>query len=412
MAGVYERIGGLKQAEAPEDAGQLAIRNIARGGARAAEAFMGLPGDIVQGGLGLANMGIEKLTGGESPLPRELPVATSDWYRQNITKPLTGEYLEPKGKIEKGIDDVIGDFTSLMVPIGPALGAGKAAAAAGLGNLASWVTEGIGGSEGKKGLAKAGAMLLATAVNPGSLKKHMKGLYSAAEASIPEGATILASPIREQIAKTQAKLKHGGHTPIKNEMHGKIADLEMKMNAGGEIPVKDVWAFKREFNEAIRNKGGLPELQGIEKDLTPFVDSLNKTLEDYGKVNKKFKYKELKQADDIWQGMNVHSGVKKFLRQTVTPKNIIVGGLFGMSHPHALAKGIPAAVAARAGVEGIEPILRSKAIRNYYMKTAASAAVKDKNATIRNFKNLEKVVEQEHPESKSSGMYEKISFNQ
>ncbi len=411
MAGVYERIGGLKQAEAPEDAGQLAIRNIARGGARAAEAFMGLPGDIVQGGLGLANMGIEKLTGGESPLPKELPVATSDWYRQNITKPLTGEYLEPKGKIERGIDDVIGDFTSLMVPIGPALGVGKAAAAAGLGNIADWVSEGIGASEVKRGLAKAGAMLLATAVNPGSLKKHMKGLYNAAEASIPEGAVVFANPIRNQIAKTNEKLKWGGSTPIKNEIKAKIGELEGKIN-NGRIPVKDVWAFKRDFNELIANKGGLPELQGIEKDLTPFVHSLDETLGKYGKINNKFKYKELKQADDIWQGMNVHSGVKKFLRHTVTPKNIIVGGLFGMTHPHALAKGIPAAVAARAGVEAIEPVLRSKAILNYYLKTAASAAVKDKNATIRNFKNLEKVVEREHPESKSSGMYEKISFNQ
>ena len=411
MAQVYEKIGGLKFAEQPEDAGQMVTRNLARGAARAGEAFLGLPGDIVQGGLGLTNLGIEKVTGKESPLPKELPVATSDWYRQNITKPLTGEYLEPKGKIEKGIDDVIGDFTSLMVPVGPALGAGKALAAAGLGNLASWVTEGIGGSQGQQGAAKMGAMLLATAVNPGSLKKHMKSLYSAAEASIPEDAVVFANPVKKQISETQKKLQYGGSTPIKNEMKYKIGELEGKIDKG-RMKVKDVWAFKRDFNELIRNKGGTPELSGIEKDLAPFVNSLDQTLKKYGDVNKKFKYKELKQADDIWQGMNVHSGIKKFLRNTVTPKNIIVGGLFGMSHPHALSKGIPAALATRYGVEAIEPIVRSKAIMKYYAKTAASAALKDKNATIRNFRNLEKVVEQEHPESKSSGMYEKISFNQ
>jgi len=409
MAGVYEKIGGLKFAEQPEDTGQLVIRNIARGSARAAESFLGLPGDIAQGSLGLANLGIEKFTGKESPLPRELPVATSDWYRQNITKPLTGEYLEPKGRVEKGIDDIIGDLTSLMVPIGPGLSIGKAAAAAGLGNLASWITEGIGGSKGQQGVAKAVAMLLASVVSPGALRKLMKGLYQAAEASIPEDAVVFANPIRNQIAKAKEKLKYGGSTPIKNEMKAKIFELEGKIDKG-RMKVKDVWAFKRDFNELIRNKGGVPGLSGMEKDLMPFVKSIDETLAKYGKVNNKFKYKELKQADDIWQGMNVHSGVKKFLRSTVTPKNIIVGGLFGMSHPHALSKGISAAIATRAGVEGIEPIIRSNTIKNYYLKTLASAAVKDKNATIKNFSNLERVVEKEYPESKSSGMYEKINF--
>lgn len=410
MAGVYEKIGGLRQEEAPEDVGQLVTRNIARGGARAAEAFLGLPGDIVHGGLGLANLGIEKLAGKASPLPRELPVATSDWYRQNITKPLTGEYLEPKGKIEKGIDDVIGDFTSLMVPIGPGLGVGKAAAAAGLGNLASWVTEGIGGTPGKQAAAKAGAMLLATAVNPGSLRKHMKSLYNAAEASIPEEAVTWSHPhIQKQINETNKKLKYGGSTPIKNEMRAKIAELEGKIDKG-RIKVKDVWAFKRDFNELIRNKGGTPELSGIEKDLTPFVNSLDKTLKQYGDVNKKFKYKELKQADDIWQGMNVHSGIRKFLDATVTPKNILLGGVLGMSHPHALSKGIPAALGLRYGIDAIEPVLRSKNIAKFYVKTMASAAAKDKAATLRNVANLEKSIEREYPESKGSALYEKISF--
>lgn len=407
-AGIYEEIGGLEQ---PESTSQSVIRNVARGGARAAETFLGLPGDIAKGGLSLANLGIEKLTGKESPLPKSLPIAGSEEYRKYITQPLTGEYLEPKGRTEKGIDELVSDFTSLMIPVGGAsLGIKRAAAAAGLGNLASWVTEGIGGGEGAKTGAKVGAMLLASSVSPKALRRHMSELYSTAENSIPEAATVSARPIEEQISKTKAKLKHGGDTTIKKEIYNKINDLQKKMKPDKKIPVKDVWAFKREFNDAIRKKGGLPELSGIEKDLSPFVNSLNQTLENYGKVNPKFNYKALKKADDIWQGINVHSGIKKFLRDTVTPKNIIVGGLFGMTHPHALSKGIGAAVGSRLAVEAIEPALRSPTIRKYYIKTLASAAAKNKNATLKNFSDLEKVIEKEHPESKSSGMYEEISF--
>lgn len=410
MADVYEKIGGLKMAQPPESSTQSIIRNVSRAGARGAETFMGLPHDIGQGVLGLTNLGIEKATGQESPLPKDFPGAGAEWYRENITKPLTGDYLEPQGNVEKGIDDVVSDFVSLMVPIGPKLGVARSLAAAGIGNAASWITKGFGGSEGSQTGAKIGGMLLASAVKPRLLRTQIKDLYANAEKSIPANASTAANRIENQISSVKKILKHGDMTPKKKFLAERVASLENKINQDGLIPVRDVWAFKRDFNDFIATRGGAEELKGVEKYLTPFIKTLNDTMHDYGKVNPKFNYKAITQADDIWRGINTHSKVKSFLRNTVTIKNLIVGGLFGMSHPHILSKGIGAAAALRGAVEGLEPIFKSNEIKKQYLKTLGSAVIKDKNATLRNMANLERVVEREYPESKSSGMYEKIQL--
>lgn len=390
--GVYKILGGLK---VPETSGEMIQRNVLRGAARGLETIVGAPADLVKGVYGLANLGLQKATGGKSPLPQEIPIpmAGSEWYRENITKPLTGEYLEPKGKIEGGIDDLVSDAVSVMMGgVKPS----KALLASGLGNIAGWSAEGLGAEKGTKAGLKAGFTILPLVFSPKALTSEMKRLYKSAEESIPAEGKTSIEPLLEQINNTEKKLKYGGSTPIKNEVKNKIEELKGKISEEGKMDVNDVWAFKRDFNELIRKKGGTKELEGIEKDLTPFVNKINETLSNYGKVNKSFKYKDLAAADDIWQGLNVHSRIKRFLMDTVTPKNLIVGGLFGLSHPHVMGKGIAGALGARYGVEAIEPILRSPSIRKYYLKTISSAANKSKIATIRNYRNLEKVVDKEH----------------
>ena len=99
-------------------------RNAARTVARAGESIVGLPADIASSIFNVAS----ELTGGlippntyekfqqESifPWPK-----TSHQYRETVTKPLTGEYLEPKSGTEEGWDQIVDTAAPLLLGNAP-----------------------------------------------------------------------------------------------------------------------------------------------------------------------------------------------------------------------------------------------------------------------------------------------------
>lgn len=148
-----EEVQGFQEAETESPIAYLG-RSGARALARGAESVIGTGGDL----LSLANSLTNWATGGETPFRESafgaIPLPTSEEVRTNVTKPLTGEYLEPKTYGEKKFDDVI-DLTTGLLLGGPkkllegglkgaakhiAKQAGKAVVAEGLGTLGEELT--------------------------------------------------------------------------------------------------------------------------------------------------------------------------------------------------------------------------------------------------------------------------------
>jgi hypothetical protein len=126
---VYQKKYGAKDEE--ETLLETTARTTARTGARAAETLLGLPGDV-KDLLSNILVGIPEYFAGEElprwrqavkgdqsdfPEPLGLNFPTSSELREGITKPLTGEYLEPKNEFEKFGDTISEDFASLAIPV-------------------------------------------------------------------------------------------------------------------------------------------------------------------------------------------------------------------------------------------------------------------------------------------------------
>ena len=178
-------------------------RTGARTLARAGESIAGLPGDIASAGLGLANYGISKVTGKPGPIPK-LPLPTSEAIRENVTKPLTGNYLEPQSKNEQFYDDIIGDAAVLFSPfkgkVPFAKGVAGALGRSAVGNTAKWATEQVTDSPVVGTGVKIGSMVLAGTLGGRKQLNTLKNdSYQKAFSKIKPNPKFNISPERSKI---------------------------------------------------------------------------------------------------------------------------------------------------------------------------------------------------------------------
>lgn len=147
-------------------------RTIGRTAARVGEEVLGLPGNLIDVGLGLGSA----LTGNMIPtygqIQEKLPISipTSQNIKQGVTERLTGDYLKPKTSGEEYYDDLVGTTASLLIPgAGGLLKGGLKAAGKTIGknavlafgaDLAGRSAEKATGSPLAGGLVKVGALAL------------------------------------------------------------------------------------------------------------------------------------------------------------------------------------------------------------------------------------------------------------
>lgn len=220
---------GNGQQEEPEEEGWLgaAARNVGALGARAAETVVGTPGGLQQ----LAHVGIGKVAGF---IPGVKEDTVFDWLekgrklptpsdvRESLTKPLTGEYFEPKGELSKIGHEVAEDVTALVIPWSnpAAKGAkalnlinslkkiGKAFGAASGGQATKQTLKALGFGETTQNLAKLGTTALISIAMPGQAKKHAEGLMNeaseqAARDPLLESHTV--DQLRDSVKKIQGE---------------------------------------------------------------------------------------------------------------------------------------------------------------------------------------------------------------
>jgi hypothetical protein len=358
-------------------------RGLARSGARAAESIVGLPGNIIGAGVNALNYA----TGGRTPSVEELnaqpslvniPLPTSEQIKESVTKPLTGEYLEPQGDLESFADEVVSDAAPLFLTgLSGSLGlkgvgkqAAKSLAISGAGNTAKLAGELITGSPLVGAGAKLGTMLLAgTAGTRGSMEKLQNKSYNDAFSNIPLGKKFNFSPEKKSI---DYAIKAISRSDIVNK-----ADALDRLNAfrniagrSGLANVKEVVDMKRSWNEFLRLNG-----RKLGKDARKVIetarDHLKEGIARYGKTNNKF-WNPYSAGEELTAGLRDIDEVSSFLSKYPYLKkkleSPILGSLFKGSafHSGQIVQNYPGQVAAGVGsILGIQSGARAiKLMRN------------------------------------------------
>jgi hypothetical protein len=203
-----------------ESYSQATLRHGARSGARAVESVVGLPHSSAELGESVVGLLPESLKGGKGKIPEgklsreELEniyepersatdiftniksvLPSSESVREKLSQTAPKGYLEPKNEAEKFADDIISDFTPLLIPtggvgkgiVGAAKHVGRALGIAGTSNAASYLAKNLGAGEKGQAVVKLGTALLTSLGMSPSLRKKATALYQSAKQDIKPG---------------------------------------------------------------------------------------------------------------------------------------------------------------------------------------------------------------------------------
>lgn len=394
-------------------------RSGARTLARVAESIAGLPGDISAGVLGLANIGLEKATGKRNILPPQL-APTSEDIREYITKPLTGESLEPQNEYEKFYDDIIGDAAAILVPVKgkipfKQLGsqALRSLGIAAAGNTGKILAEQFTDNPIITSGAKVGSMLLASLKGGRpKLEQMEKSFYEEAERGHPDITTSYIKPAENKINRIIKSLEKGDRTDkdFLLERFNKFTPLV----DNGVADMKELINLKTGWNDYIGN----PKIPIKTRNfLKRGVGILNESINKYGKRNPKFGI-PWKKAEELHGALRSTNYVAEFLsKHPLLEKSmsnpIIKYGLFGgLVHKGIGLTSLPWLAAAGAGLyagkEGfkfLNLVTKSPIAAKTYKEFIKHSLMNDTKAVARDLATLNKEADKY---DESSNLYEII----
>lgn len=373
-----------QQEALPQTLLRTGIRTLARSG----ESIVGIPGDISNLLLTLGNKGIETVTGKESPLPRSLPIPTSENIREYVTKPLTGQYLEPSNSGEQFYDDVISDAAVIFLPVKGKIPFAKALTGSLgkslIGNAAQWATQQVTGSPLAGTAAKIGAVALGnTIAGRRELTQLKNQSYIKAFENIPGKRPINVNKTKEVIDNLRKQV-------TKSDIKDKKFILERfesfypNVDAIGDASLKDIINLKQDWNAYLRTENFTDKGRAI---LQQGVKALNSRIEKYGLKNKKF-YEPYKIGEELTSGLQNANFVQKILQKSPylekgiknpLVKFLLYGGLHKASSylsPTTLALGAAGAGTAygiRETAKAYQLLTRSPIARKYYKDVVQAA---------------------------------------
>jgi hypothetical protein len=392
-----------------------AVRNVARGTARAVETVVGLPGDIEQGALSLTNLA-RKAIGNEPLKQQESLFPTSERVRQGLTKRvekafLPEGYLEPRGSVEEFADTALSDLVSLAIPMKGKLPLAatlkKAGVISGAGNLAALAAQGLGAGEGTQSGVKLGTMLVASMGGQKQLVQHMNKLYQTAEESIPKNASISSSKLQPELKKLSSILDKGEMTESKQFLRDRLVSIEDKINKGTQtIPLAETWELKKNVNEWL----GDPKLsKQSERYAMQLNHHLNETLQEAATKHPEF-VKNLREADSIYKGLHQQTKIANFLQKHVNADKLLspLTGVAFYLNPIGALKGGIAAHGLKSVWLPAEAFARSPEIRKFYAKALGAAAKGNSALATRYVKKFDEAASELYPEQ--SGEWEVSSL--
>jgi len=403
----------LKKPEEKENTLENINRQITRTGARAAETILGAPRAaseflesiipekaLIKGaekiGLGKGAKNLIDLQKKYSPY-KLLP--SSEQIRENVTKYLWGEKLEPKNKWEEKADQLTSDFAALALPLpGHQLKLLKPALTALGGNIASDVVGRMGGSEKQKTFTKLGTFLAGSLFNPKGANKLRDDLYNKARKALPEDATVSSHSLGSTLDTLEKQLKKGGIAASDRPALEKISDLKQGMQ-GAQIPVDFLQSAKKKINESLAGiyktlEGNKPGIKSAKRNLEQVGKAVDDSLTLYGKQNPEWEA-FYRPANEVHGAIAQSQRVRNWLKK----KKASLGStgalaLFGIEQ----AVGLPGSLQILGAGAGALPaaeltarIFKSPTLRKYY-KNIVKASLEENVVVAR--ENLKKLQEE------------------
>jgi len=331
----------------------------------------------------------------------------SEDIRENVTKFLFGNKLEPKNEYERKSDELVTDFTALALPLpGSQFKVIKPALLALGGNLASELSEHLGGSKNEQTLAKLGTIVFGSMINPKAAVNLKDQLYQKETASLPSNASVDNSRLRNSVSQLKNNIKKGGVSDADKPALKEISKIEKLLN-GPQTEIDVLKEIKKKINVARGSiykqlEGNKPGIKTAKKRLDEVAKAVDGSLKEYGKLNPEWAtyYKQANEVHGAIEQSKLARGriinaLKKFGPHSALP-------LLGVGH---LAGAIPAAKgilttgAIGTGVVGAGEIaakaLKSPTLRKLYLDLIKSGLKDDVVAIRENAKKLEKALEKE-----------------
>lgn len=383
-----------------ESTGKFIGRTAARSAARAAEAIVGLPGDIRDFITGLTGKGVEALgipNAQEDFIKagRNIPVIgtsfpSSSQIRENITQPVSGQYLEPKSSGEEISDEVVGDLATLLLPIKGKVPFLRAIGMTVGSNLGKQAIQSIGGSDTQAQFGKLGLMFLLGGIGRGSAKKYANNLFREAIDSIPSDAKISNQSFIAAVNDFISNLQKGGLSPQKQPAYSLARQLKEKLRRGsGELEVNELPAFRKSINDyRFNRKAGLTDAGRFYLDR--FDDIVNKQLMEYGKENPSF-LKKYRDANIAVSGFKQSTKLGKYISKhydinNLRPETLVLLGLH-LSNPSILKK-IGAGWLGAKGVALAKRMTTNPVLRKYYANVIKNGLEENSAGLARNLEKL------------------------
>ena len=422
-----EKRGILEKASDVGVFGLLGLRGEARSGARVAETIAGLPGDVKELFNDIMIAIPEYFSGEELPRWRQMVEGvapgefsggfgmgepTSQQIREEITQPLSGEYLEPQNEFEKFGDEISQDFAALALPIKGKIPFTRALGSSIFSNAGGEV---VGSFFGDKAQAasKMGLLFLSNMIGRkgGGVKKLINNLYKDMEASIPEGEQISSKVLSSKLDKIESVLKKGDPGDAsKVEPFKKINAIREKMN-GGMINVDEIPKLKNSVNEAIFSK---ESLKRGENKLYDIREALHDTAKEYGSENKVFLDK-LKTADQAFAATETSRKVGNWIRKNIKPRDYLHAISALGVEGYALGAGALGTTLGSGAVLGsaaytaevLKRMAKSPALRKYYLNVIKTSLNENRAGFLRNIKKLDDGLKKSFEEE----LYETVEFD-
>lgn len=374
--------------------------------ARGAEGAIGLPADIANLGIDVANLASNKIIGSDIPGSRKVQEYLPG--SENIRKAgkyLFGKEFEPENGEDSFWDKVSGDFGTYISPVGGATKIGTAITRALAGNVAAEGAKSVGFGETGQALAKLTTNMLS--MFPGSSRffnNKSNQAYEAAEKSLTPNSKVLAKDLEKDLLNFEKEFVFKGDstTPAKEFLKKRVNAIGNKIS-GNTIPVQEVWELKKDFNQLWKN-GEVP--QEAKYAFGNLIDKLGDTLKEYGQYNKAFG-ENFNIAEDIFKGFRRmdkvsslivrNTNLSKLLKKGIKSPTAagLLGGLTHFAPGGVIAKAGLGSTAFGAGqvVKYGNFIKNSKEARKTYGEIIKNAAAGDAVNTAKSIKQFDKIAQ-------------------
>jgi len=385
----------IKQISEPEESWLGAgARHVARSVARGAESVVGLPGDVMQFA---SDIGV--VPEFNENMPRPLP--TSGEIREKVTKPLTGQYLEPKGKGEEFSDEVASDLATFMLPIKGKLPFKGAVVRAVGGNVASLMAKEVGFGKGGQVASKIGFNLLAGI--PGTRKalvKNQEILKEGFDKTIRPMEKYRTTSLDPLISKAKKVAEYGYEhkVPWKSAILDEVERLENSMSGPNYLNIKKSVALEEVLTDKLR-AGEFPKKSV--KTIESLRDGLKKAHHEFAKKENLEFGKYYLPWSDVDNGLNASSKIGKFVQNKTnfnfSKSNSLTRSLFLGSM--GAAKVIPA-----AGYNLFSLLGKSNIARQAYANVMKASAAGNAATALKNMNIFDEEANKFSPE-KEKGAY-------